>query len=366
VPGVAPDDDPWLRLRLVQGQDIVRFLSSVVPSWAERRLPFTTTLAYSPQPTLSLSVERVDDESVKLCPRWDLPVGARVHAIASLPAHVLVDQTVRPGLAPESLPDPMRRSGHLLLAGQEVPHFLRDVWPTVSALSCGRTRELLSRHRLLDSRPERVLVVQRREQGGVGQALAVPMLACGGTKLPAEEAARLLDAEQDFLRLPGGWLPMALLRESGKGRPDWLRSVGSGEPFPLTPAETLQRWPRGLSGAWARVEFPDIRPAQGATPEETARLHYVFLRAWGIPGGVVGPTELAGALRVRRCFHASERRPRRASWWLAQNGRLTPSQASRKPALGRASRAARLTPPLPLLPAASFWPPRRRWITRLP
>jgi len=295
VEGTTLNDDLWLQRLSVEGQDIVPFVSAKVPEWRKRGVPFTSNLSYCSRPALGLEVKEVTDDQSVLEVAWNVAPDA-VRTIPSAPGCVIADDVVMPGVSPAELgPAFPTRNGRYAVAGQSIPAFLQEFWAKVWRFAQGQVVELTRRHKVFSDKAELILTVRRETVDGVGRTVAVPALACGQYRFPAKALSQRLDASRRFIRFAHGWLPVATVQSAGIAGPGRAQDGTPLDPIPLTPAEVLLRGSARLEGPWTRIEFPQVVLPQGASDDETARLHLGFLLDWGIPGGLAGNG--MGALR---------------------------------------------------------------------
>jgi hypothetical protein len=194
-----------------------------------------------------------------------------------------------PGFAPAKLFGGMfTKTGTYRLRGELIPHFLINVLPKVLQWTDGKKEELRSRHRVIQDECELILSLVREENNGIGVVSALPELALGSFRRKAEEISRELSNNKRFIRIEPGWIPIEKLRQIGIGPLGVADDGSSLSPIPLTPTEVLNRGSDRLRGPCSRIEAPEFRFPKGKDAQDTARLHLEFLRAWGLPGGIVG------------------------------------------------------------------------------
>lgn len=288
VEGTSEDDDKWLRMETITGQDILTLLTRKATEWKSRGLPYTCAVKYSEEPLFRITIKEVTEDAVELEVNFRAdPASAK--EIPSLGSHIVAAGTIMPGAVPAKVFGGMiTKTGGYRLRGELIPLFLMGIWPKVLKWIDGKKEELRSRHKGIQDECELVLSLVREERNGIGVVLAVPELACGSFRRKAEEISREISNHKRFMRIEPGWVPIERLRQIGigpLGRSDDGSSLGS---IPLSPAEVLNRGSDRLRGPWSRIEAPDLIFPQGKDIQDAARLHLEFLRAWGLPGGIVG------------------------------------------------------------------------------
>lgn len=298
VKGTNIDDNRWLNQRIIEGNDILEFLTRPVPDWKRRGLPYGCDLKLSDDPMFSILIRDVQEDAVDVFIDWKSPA----HTAASVPSlsgYVNAEGIIRPGVSPQQLAGLVpEESGAFSLTGQDIPRFLRDVWPRAHPWIVGRVPDLTNLHPISLEKCELILAVQREEREGIGLTMGIPTLVWGDFRIEAEEVSRSLHARLEFVRLDKKWVPVEELRRSGIGLLGRSANGSTLSPITLTPTDILYRYGENLKGSWTRIEFPVLDLPQGSTPHETARLHLEFLRTWGFSGGTVGaPGIAADAIR---------------------------------------------------------------------
>lgn len=288
VEGTGEEDDKWLRMETITGQDILTLLTRKATEWKTHGLPYTCAVKYSEGPLFRITIKEVSNDTVELEINFRAdPAFAK--EIPSLGNYVVAADTIMPGTVPAKLFSGMfTKSGSYRLRGELIPLFLMSIWPKVLNWADGKKEELRSRHKVIQDECEMILSLVREERNGIGVVFAVPELACGSFRRKAEGISREISNHKRFMRIEPGWVPIERLRQIGigpLGRSDDGSSLG---PIPLSPAEVLNRGSDRLRGPWSRIEAPDLKFPQGKDVQDTARLHLEFLRAWGLPGGIVG------------------------------------------------------------------------------
>jgi len=305
-------DEAWLRQPVIVGPEILEFLRATVPSWADRRLPFTCPVKLASQAALSLTVRYACEEYIDLNVVWRASTQSAA-AIPSLPGYICADDVIWPGIAPQALAGrvPLISDGFRLI-GQEIPVFLRDTLPQVKPWVEGGTESIERHHRLLSGPAYLRLTIGPDASQGIGRLSGRVTLVCDGISADAEAISRQLDAQAEFVRLPGSWMPAEIARRAGLGP---MGRLADGTPLAklaspnLSPSETLARSSGRLNGPWAAPEFQEMAMPNGPTAQDTARQHLDLLAAWGIPGGIIGSIEvygetLASFLAELRAHHA--------------------------------------------------------------
>jgi len=131
VEGTNIDDNRWLTKRVIEGNEIIEFLTHTVPDWKRRGLPYGCDLRLSDDPVLSILIREVQDDAVEIAIDWK----SSAHSIAEVPSllgHVNAEGVIRPGVSPQQLGGLVPgESGTVSLTGQDIPRFLRDVVPRV-------------------------------------------------------------------------------------------------------------------------------------------------------------------------------------------------------------------------------------------
>ena len=141
-----------------------------------------------------------------------------------------------------------------------------------------------------------ILQMQRQERRGIGRVMAVPAVQIAAETAAAAPLSQRLSQEPQpaWLRLPGGWVSAATLRQAGLAGFGRASDGTSLQPFPLTASDIV--WPEQISmpGPWTTIE-----PLQLHYPRRkgrrAAQQHLEFLRYWGLAGGLVGTVHDTGA-----------------------------------------------------------------------
>ncbi|MHB0876622.1 MAG: TerB N-terminal domain-containing protein [Anaerolineae bacterium] len=295
--GIGRHDDAWLRRATIAGEDIPRFLGEAAADWDQRPVPCSCPVRLEAAPVLSLHVRAVTDDYVDVAVAWNVAPES-IETIPSLGGYVRVRDVVRPGVSPQALvrfaPTGTEHGlveGSLRLTGQDVPRFMRDMWPQARPWADGEVAALEQRHGLIDKPALLTLVAQKEPRGGIGRGIGVPMVVYGDMAVSAESLSRVLRVDTEFVRLETGWLPVATLRGLGIGPMGRLLDGTALSPVTLSPGELLRRGSPRLRHVWANLDFSALRLPQGATEAETAAMHLRLLLEWGIPGGLVGSRE---------------------------------------------------------------------------
>ena len=288
VEGTSEEDDKWLRMEAITGEDIVTFLTRKAPEWKARGLPYVCAVKYSDEPLFRTTIKEVTEDAVELHVSFRVdPASAK--EIPSLGNHIVVADTIMPGFASAKLFGGMfTKTGAYRLRGEHIPHFLMDVLPKVLKWTDGKKEELRSKHKVIEDECELILSLIREEHNGIGVVSALPELVCGSFRRKAEEISREISNYKRFMRIEPGWVPIEKLRQIGIGPLGVADDGSSLSSIPLTPAEVLNRGSDRLRGPCSRIEAPELRFPHGKDAQDTGRLHLEFLRAWGLPGGVVG------------------------------------------------------------------------------
>ena len=102
VDGTTEQDDEWLRKEVIEGQEIVSFVNTVLVGWSQRQLPYYSSLKYNHQPLLSITIKSCTEEQLVLATQWQ-QLDEPVEKIPSLPDHVIASNWIRPGVEPETI-----------------------------------------------------------------------------------------------------------------------------------------------------------------------------------------------------------------------------------------------------------------------
>lgn len=286
------NDDSWLDKATIGGQDIVVFLQHVVVKWQGKGWPIVCGPTYSNDPALALAVRYVSDDYLDCAVTWNADASA-VRGIPSLPNHVLAESIVRPGVSPQSVAGHVpKNSQPFRVSAQQIPPFLRDVWPRIRPWATGDVTTLERQHRILTGPGSLSLTVAPVERRGMSVVLATPVFACGDLSHPAEQVSRQLDAQTEFVRLPGAWVPTKTIKQAGIGPLGRLADGTPLTPVTLTPIEVLKRGSVRLDGPWTRIDFPELVLPHASSPVQTAEIHLALLQQWRIPGGLMGDLDM--------------------------------------------------------------------------
>lgn len=287
IPGALPEDDRWLKMNRITGPSIVDFINRVVPAWKQRGLPYRCHMQFEWSPALTITVIRVLPDTIELDIVWRVP-HEDVHDVPSLPGYVTTSSTLMPGVSPQLLLHGLSTpTGRVQLSGQQIPHFLRDTWPSVHPFVGGHVDELFLVHPILDLIPELILEVNSQMRDGIGVATAQPIVTINHHRIAAAEFSRQLSAHAQFIQTGAGWLPSSHVTKLGIGPLGRLDDGTPLEPTAVSPTEVLNRGSERLSGPWSRVDVPGLQLPKGNDVIETTRQHVDFLRRWRLPGGVV-------------------------------------------------------------------------------
>jgi hypothetical protein len=300
VQDTVPQDDLWLRLTAVEGRDIVVFMAQVASNWQQRGLPYDSAARLDQAPALSVSVQHVGDDAVELDVTWRVPT-SQVRAIPTLSGYITVSETLMPGIPPQALTRTLgTSSGTIRLTTQQIPLFMRDIWPSIQPFAGGAVQRLLQLHPLLGGKCELVVELRSQLRDGVGVVSAVPVVTLGEQRLYAADLSRQLSVAGEYLRTPVGWLRRGDVTSLGIVSDARLRDGTALTPLRVSPSEVLHRGSVRLDGPWARIDSPLVRMPHGQTQAETTALHLDFLRTWHMPGGIVSTSAT-----VRRAFAES-------------------------------------------------------------
>ncbi len=292
VEGTTEEDDKWLRMEAITGEDIVTLVARKDLEWKQLGLPYVSAVKYSDEPLFRITIKEVNEGAVELHVTFRVD-SASAKEIPSLGNHIMVADTIMPGLAPAKLFGGMfTKTGTYRLCGELIPNFLMDILPKVLKWTDGKKEELRSKHKLIQDECELILSLLREEHNGIGVVSALPEFVCGSFRRKAEEISREISNYKKFMRIDPGWVPLEKLRQIGIG-PLGLADDGSSlSPILLTPAEVLNRGSDRLRGPCSKIDAPELRFPQGKDAQDTSRLHLEFLRAWGLPGGIVGERDV--------------------------------------------------------------------------
>jgi hypothetical protein len=289
------EDDEWLRLPSVVGDKAIQFLRNVLPDWRRRDLPIRCPITYADAPAIQARISRVTDNTVDLSVSW-CNDPQKISSTPTLDDHVMVDNTVRPGIAPQNV-DFLgnRQELDVTLEGEDIPKFIRELLPQLRNWTTGAVSELFQQHQILDIPAAILLRIERAEKDGIGTAVAIPELVCGDVSGNAEQISYALNEARGFVRVGRSWISVATIKNAGLG--PFGRAINGtvlGRTT-LTPTEVLSRTLRQLNTPWP-VHFPAVEYPVLA---DDLNAHLSFLLYWGIPGGIAAdPEKTTEALRI--------------------------------------------------------------------
>lgn len=300
-------DDHWLRRRKVSGRELVVLAARRGPSWQKRDVPYNCAIRYRNSPALTVEVREVSEVTVEISTTWRVDT-TRVSAISGLEGYVVYNNELIPGVTPDQAFGPViGRQQVSCIRGDGIPQMLTDVWPVLSRFARGKVAELERMHRIVDGVAELVLSIRSDSSGGIGRALAIPMVQIGKHRLPALPMSEQLAENVQYVRTPSGWAPRSMLETAGLG-PDGRAQDGTPlAPLELSPAELLSRGSYRCEGPWKRIEAPSVEPPTERSHIETAQEHLEYLLTWGLPGGVTCGMQTVG-VQVRRVLSALVKR----------------------------------------------------------
>ncbi|MFB3917469.1 MAG: TerB N-terminal domain-containing protein [Terriglobales bacterium] len=295
TPSLA-NNDSWLAVGDIQGAEVLPFLRNQLPQIRARNIPVRCDLAYSAEPVVSFKLAAPSDDMLELSFAWAVPPGNIVLS-AHIDGHVFASGSLRPGVAPDVLGKPVSLlNGTIRYSHEEIPHFVVECWPRIKQLTADTAP--ISGHRIIQDGELR-LAVTRDEHDGIGLVTAVPWFFSGDLRVRAEELSSSLEKCRDFIRVAGGWLPTAVVEKAGVARFGRAADGTPLAPLTLTPEEILRRALARLNGPWARKDFPEIQLPAAGSSEAAVSAQLEFLRAWGLPGGIVGTLTQHHALLLR-------------------------------------------------------------------
>lgn len=297
LPEITPDDESWFLRGISNWKDVEKFLLEVVPDWRRRGLPFLTSIELVNEPALSIFLKECTEEAVVFDCQWRVPPETlRETPLSS--AHVIADSRILPGIVPSRLPEYLRKSGIVRLEGQAIPAFRKNSWPQIKPWASGQIEAFDQVHPILEGEGELVLTIKRTEQKGIGKVIAIPEYRLGNLQVDAESLSREIRPSVDFLRIEKTWLSLESPKSIGIGPMGRMVDGTPIESFDLTPYEILIRDSSRFRGHWSKVDFHSISLPSSSSLLETGEQHLEFLRAWGIPGGLIGtPESLAEVFR---------------------------------------------------------------------
>jgi hypothetical protein len=285
MPGITDEDDLWLGRAELDGPQTLSLLQTGIVRWRQLGLPFTVDLVYEEHPPFRVDILRVERDRVALRLCW-LAREDVVEDFPGLPGFVMVGRTVSPGYTPGELPPGLRDGGCGELLQEEIPRFLRHL-PDPRIWAKGDVDALLNFHRPILGPGQPTLEILREDRPWIGEVVAKPMMVFPEGKVEAASLLPLISRDVDYLSTPFGWVSWEALPPSWQeGSPP---SDGTFmQPMVLNPEEILRQGSLRLAGAWRKVSFPTLNPVVQGSPLEVAAKHLEFLRAWGLPGGLVG------------------------------------------------------------------------------
>lgn len=284
--GFEPADDLWLARETVEGEDLLPFLTEVFPDWRRRSWPVITQARFDPTPALSLQINGVQVDSLELSLRWQVVPGTLAE-LPGLAGYVNASGVVRPGISAARAGFPFH-DGNLRLREEEIPRFLLQAQLAGKPWVAGNLDAISRLHPLWLETGELMLEFERDEEGGVGRVKAIPYYLSGILRIPAETLSHAMNPKSEFLRVEGGWLPIANLIRAKVGSMGMTTNGIPLKPRMLGPDEILRGGSTRLEGPWKIDSFLSVRPPDDPSIDRTANLHLEFLRHWGIPGGLVG------------------------------------------------------------------------------
>lgn len=289
IEGITNQDDYWLHKDAIEDQAIIDFLAKTIPQWQKRQLPFYSHLQYSNDPVLSITIKEVESKQISLKVNWKEPV-ERIQVRLSTKEHVIAAGIVRPGIHPQQITlNGFKTNGTIHLQGEEIALFRQEIWPLINKWVDGNSTQFQAQHTIFHPEGQIKLIVQHKEQQGIGTIVAIPTFVCSHLRIPAYKAAELLASPKRYYRIENGWLPMEIFEQAGITATNLSRHGQSLAPIILAPVEILHRGSERLQGVWSNVEFPVIKLPESELPLKTAALHLQFLKTWGIPGGIIDP-----------------------------------------------------------------------------
>lgn len=288
VEGTSEEDDKWLRMEAITGEDILSLVTRKVPEWKSHGLPFICDVNYSDKPLFRITIKEVTEDAMELHVNFRVDPGS-AKEIPSVGNHIFMAGSIMPGVTPAKVFNGnFTKTGTYRIRGELIPHFLMDILPKVLTWTEGKKEELQSKHKVIQDGCELILSLVREEREGIGMVSALPEFACGSFRRKAEEISREMSNYKRFIRIEPGWVQIEKLRQIGIGPLGVADDGSSLGPISLTPAEVFNRGSDRLRGPWSRIEATEFRFPQGKDAQDTGRLHLEFLRAWGLPGGIVG------------------------------------------------------------------------------
>lgn len=290
IAGITLQDDEWLRLNRLLGGAAIRFLQQIVPEWQKRKLPIHVETGYCIEPAVHFEVSNVTGDSAQLKAEWsDDPFSIR--AAPSVAQHVISGGYLRPGIIPQQSEELANsRVSSIVLKGEDIPIFIRDLLPKIRSWTTGALEQLEQIHRIASGSGQLILTVHREEIQGIGSAVATPEFVCGEQRIGAEELSLRYAEAREFVRVNTAWLPKMVVEAAGIGPFGRMKNGGLLGSTRLTPGEVLLRGSRRLEGLCERSDFPSI---DYPTADGDFAAHFEFLLKWGVPGGVVGDVEHA-------------------------------------------------------------------------
>jgi hypothetical protein len=284
--GFQPGDELWLVRDTVEGEDLLPFLTEALPDWQKRGWPVVAQARFDPAPALSLQVVEVQADLLELSLRWQVAPGTLAE-LPGLAGYVNASGVVRPGISAERAGLPPH-DGTLRLKGEEIPRFLLQARLAGQPWAEGNLDDISRLHPLWLETGELTLEFERVEEGGVGRVEAIPYYRSGVLRISAEVLSHAMNPKSEFLRVEGGWLPLASLIRAKVGSMGMTTNGIPLKPRVLGPDEVFRGGSTRLEGPWKIDRFPSVHPPDDPSIHRTAELHLEFLRHWGIPGGLVG------------------------------------------------------------------------------
>ena len=288
IKGTTDQDDYWLRKKVIEGPEMVQFVTQVIPDWYRRELPYHSYLKYKHQPLLSVTITKVKEDSIIIDINWN-EITDEVREIPSLPNHIIMADWIMPGIVPSKMIfEELKTSGRYKLSGQGVALFIESILPSIKDWVQGQTAKLQAQHPIIEHEGYLILSIERKYYTGIGLASAVPTFVCGHVQMAAENASKELELQKMFIRVEEGWLPTERIKQARIALGGRTQDGTPLAPITLTPLEVINRGSERLQGPWVDVKFPPLQLQQGKSMLEQAYLHLELLRTWGIPGGLIG------------------------------------------------------------------------------
>ncbi|MDR2619410.1 MAG: TerB N-terminal domain-containing protein [Treponema sp.] len=182
----------------------------------------------------------------------------------------------------------------LSLQDEEIPAFADNYARLIYVFADRLLYSVLSQDRLFAD-PESISLILRcvpEMKQGVGTTAAVPALKYGKKLYSALALSR--HSDRKYLPLEDRWIRREALEKAGIGPLGRFINGESLGPFRLKPLEALSQ--KGMQGLWRSFEWDRDRWLRYGSEEEIFFSHLEFLRALGLPGGIVaGDREKAAA-----------------------------------------------------------------------